>query len=205
MEGWKKLKDEVIKLNTIAFYSALTNALDYGFMVVDLAMLGHLGKGQLASGIVGYAVYNIIWHFIEGVLSAQDTLVSRAFAQSYSASARYWSYISLFVVLALCTISTILFFFSPWIIEYGFSVKYHVSSKAAQHIMLMLPALWCHGIYRVMQKYLQPQNIMAPALISCTIGILANLLGIVCIVCIVCIRGRECVRGRECIRGRECV
>ena len=121
----KKCYSETIKLNTIALYSMLTSFLDYGFLVVDIVMLGWLGRGQLASGIIGFTYYAIFWVLIEGVLSAQDTLVSRSFALNQKVNARYWSYIALLVVGLLCSIITVLFVLSPWIINYALRVPYH--------------------------------------------------------------------------------
>jgi hypothetical protein len=54
-ERLNKMFSEIAKLNSLALAPFLTNTLDYAFLMVDLVMLGHLGKGQLAPGIVGFA------------------------------------------------------------------------------------------------------------------------------------------------------
>ena len=140
-------------------------------------MLGHLGKGHLSAGVIALAFYNISWYFLEGLLTAQDSLVARSFALNDRESARYWSYISFAVALLLCVPATILFIFAAIIIQYAFQIRSHTAVKAAEFLILLLPGLWAHSLYRVAQKYLQCQQKMKAPIICGIIGIGTNLLG----------------------------
>jgi len=65
--------EEVRALSALAVPSVMSNFLEGGLGVVDVMMLGYLGKGHLASLSVGNAFFNIFWYFIEGFLTAQHT------------------------------------------------------------------------------------------------------------------------------------
>lgn len=177
MQYCKKCWRELRQLNRSALFSVATNILESSFDLVNISMLGHLGKGNLAAGAIAMILYKIVWVFVEGSLSAQDTLVSKAAALHDSVSIRYWSYVSLLFTLSLCGLSSIVFLFSPLIIPYGFLVSGHLTDKAIAHVFLLLPAFWCHGLFRVAQKYLQSQLIIFPALACTVFGICINVLG----------------------------
>jgi MATE family multidrug resistance protein len=175
-EAMVKLSAELVKLHSLALAPFLTSSLDYAFLMVDLIMLGHLGKGQLAAGFVGFACYSFVWHLTEGVLTAQDTLVGKSMLLQNPADARYWTYIALAVTLMLCCVYTVLFVMSPWIIQNLMFVPYHIAHKASQLLLCLIPALWFHSMSRVVQKYLQMQGVMLPTLTYSVVGITANAL-----------------------------
>lgn len=177
MSSFKVWKKEFFQLTRLAVFSILTNGFEYGFIIVDMIMLGHLGKGNLAAGAIGMLIYNIAWYFIEGFLTAQDTLVARGVVVRDIAAARYWSYVSLLSTASLAVFFSSVFAFSPLLIPYGFYVNDHVASKAIAHALLLLPAFWCQMVFRVFQKYQQSQKIMLPSLVCSLIGLMSNILG----------------------------
>ena len=124
--------------------------------VVDVMMLGRLGKGHLAALSVGNAFFNIPWFFIEGFLTAQDTLGANAHGAGDAASVRQWSYIALGLVLALCLVASVAFLFAEPILGQLFWVSYHLKTKAAVHIYLLLPGMWSLSVSRVLQKVRPP-------------------------------------------------
>jgi Na+-driven multidrug efflux pump len=169
--------NDFMNLNKLAGYSIAANALDASFTIVTIVILGQLGKGHLSAGVIALAFYNIAWYFIEGVLTAQDTLVSQAFALNDQVGVRYWSYISFGVVMMLCALSTALFVFAAIIVQFAFMITPHTAAKAAEYLILLLPGLWFHAMYRVFQKYLQCQRQIKIPLLCALIGVGANILG----------------------------
>jgi MATE family multidrug resistance protein len=176
MQGIRAAMKELRALNRLTGYAVVTNSIDAGFGVVTLIMLGHLGKGDLSAGIIALAIYNIAWFFIEGVLTAQDSFVSRAFAAADASTARYWSWVSLVVALLLCIPATFLFISAAVVVQSAFQISAHRAAKTGAFLLLLLPALWAQAAYRVAQKYLQAQNFLRVPLICGTFGILFNLL-----------------------------
>ena len=152
MECLSWLWNESEALMSLAVPSVLSNVLEGSMAVVDVLMLGRLGKGHLAALSVGNAFFNIPWFFIEGFLTAQDTLGANAHGAGDAASVRQWSYIALGLVLALCLVASVTFLFAEPILGQLFWVSYHLKTKAAVHIYLMLPGMWFLSLSRVLQK-----------------------------------------------------
>lgn len=140
-------------------------------------MLGHLGKGHLSAAFLSFAFYNICWYLLEGMLTAEDNLLSRAFHLHDLVSVRYWTYISFIVVIILCLITSILFIFSAVIIQFMFNIPQHIALKSAEFLFLLLPGFFFHALYRVVQKYLHSQQDTKIPLICGGIGVVSNIIG----------------------------
>ena len=67
---------ELLTLLRLSTYAVTINILEVSIVVSSLIFLGHKGKGDFSGAVCGYVLYNLVWYFIEGVLSAQDTLCS---------------------------------------------------------------------------------------------------------------------------------
>ena len=67
---------ELLNLLRLCTHSVAINTLEVSIIVSDLIFLGHKGKGDFAGAVCGYILYHLVWYFIEGILSAQDTLCS---------------------------------------------------------------------------------------------------------------------------------
>ena len=70
---------ELLTLLRLSIFAIIINALEVSIIASDLIFLGHKGKGDFAGAVCGYVLYNLVWYFIEGVLSAQDTLCSAGY------------------------------------------------------------------------------------------------------------------------------
>jgi hypothetical protein len=171
------IKEEFSELIKISTPAILSNTLECSFWLIDIIMLGHLGKGHLASAAIGNTFLNIIWTFMEGVMTAQDTLASRAFGRKEFNAVRYWSAVSLFITIILCIIATIILLLSPFIINSLYMITPHLATKATIHIMISIPGFWALALFRVQQKYLQTQNIFNPSMYCSGIGNIVNIIG----------------------------
>jgi Na+-driven multidrug efflux pump len=146
------------------------------FWLEDVAFLAALGRGHLASASLGTSIFLMIWSFLEGLLTAQDTLTAHSFGMSDLQQVRYWTYIAAIVSVLVCIIATIIFIFSRIITITILFVNYHVASKAALHIITLIPAFWCLAGYRIQQKFLQSQNIMMPSIYCNIVGNIVNII-----------------------------
>ena len=150
---------EIVELMVPTMISTL---LESSMVVVDVIMLGHLGKGHVAAYAIGNGFFNMLWYFIEGFLTAQDTLCSNAYGSGDPKAVRYWSYISLVSVFILCAAATGIIFFTEYILGSWFFITFHLKPKACVHVYILTPAMWFLGLYRVIQKYLQSRGHMSP-------------------------------------------
>jgi Na+-driven multidrug efflux pump len=202
---WKEFE----ALVRLSIPSIVINSLEMGITLTDLIMLGHLGKGDLAGACVAFAYFNMIWYLIEGVLTAQDTLCAAAFGKRDYEALRYWTFVSFFIVIFLCTAGTVGLLFSPLVIPCVFGVNLRTSIKvgnltisslhyyitiyisaayksnrnnelqAIEQLMISIHNLWVMGLFRVLQKYLQSQNVMQPSVSASVIGVVVNLVGMI--------------------------
>ena len=164
--------DEFKRLNKMIPFSLLLYVSEYGVFLVFIAMLGHLGKGHQASGFLGFAYYNIIWFFLEGLLTAQDILTARAMAFNRVEACRYWTYISFIVVSIVLLIASILLSSSPWVFRLILNgIDQHIIYKAGQLASMLIPALWLQAYHKVLQKYLHSKMMLLPSLVSAITGI----------------------------------
>lgn len=167
-------KQEIYAVVSVSIKIVINNSLEVTFLLVDMIMLGHLGRGHLASAAISTALFNIVWSFIEGVLTAQDTFCCIAVGNNDYKSLQYWSIVSLFNVALLSTIGTVLFCFSSVFSHHLFFLSDHVVYKSSLYLLILIPSLWSMSIFRVIQKYLQAQNIMNPSILVLVIGNIIN-------------------------------
>ncbi len=167
---------EFQELSDLAGPSVIINGLESLLVITDVAMLGRLGRGHIAALAVGNALFNLVWYFIEGFFTAQDTLCSIAFGQGDLKAVRYWTYASLGSVILLCSIATTVFVFGDLILEQLFFVSPHLRSKAALHVYILTPSIWFLGLFRVLQKFLFAQNIMKATMHSLMLGNVLNII-----------------------------
>lgn len=161
---------ETRELVSLAVPTTLSTFLETSMVVEDVIMLGHLGKGHVAALAIGNGFFNIMWYFLEGFLTAQDTLCSNAYGQGDPKALRYWCYVSMFATFFVCAAATVLFFFSELILGSFFFINFHLKTKACVHIYIMTPAFWFMALYRIAQKYLQARGIMSPSVRASLIG-----------------------------------
>eukprot|EP01041_Mallomonas_annulata_P006635 gene6635-13444_t len=69
---------ETVIIIRLACPIVLVNIAEVSMNIVNVIMLGQAGKESLAAYALGNMYFNILWYFIEGFLTAQDTLTSQA-------------------------------------------------------------------------------------------------------------------------------
>jgi len=172
----KFLRSKVLSLLLSLLYHYYNHYYYYSLWLVDVAFLASLGRGHLASAALGTSIYLMVWSFLEGILTAQDTLSTHSYGMGDIKQVRYWLYISIIVSLIYCIIATIIFIFARIITITLLFVNYHIASKAALHIIILIPSFWFLTLYRIEQKFLQSQNIMIPVIYCNIIGNIINIL-----------------------------
>jgi Na+-driven multidrug efflux pump len=171
------LLQECRKLHVSMLIPFLINSSDLTFMLATVVFMGHVGKGQLASGLVGIAFLNFSWYLFEGIIAAEDVILAHFTSEKDFSSVRYWLSLSLLAAIVLLVLATILNISSTWVIEHIFFIKYHISYRAVQFVYWTIPGMWCQGFYRVLQKYLHAKNIWFPSFACNLIGLFANIAG----------------------------
>jgi hypothetical protein len=149
--------------------------LESSVLVIDTVVLGRLGRGNLAAFAIGTAYFNVSWLFIEGVLTAQDTLSAQAVGMSNVTDLRCWLLVAAAVSVVLCAMGTVLFCFSYMVFVDVFQVATHIAFKGTIHVLLLIPNLWLLAAFRVLQKYLMAQDNLQPVVVCTLLGSIIKL------------------------------
>lgn len=67
---------EVVYMQMLSYFNYNVTCMQ----LMSIIMLGFYGTSDLAAASVGIAYFSMIWYFIEGFLTAQDSLAYQAFA-----------------------------------------------------------------------------------------------------------------------------
>lgn len=139
--------------------------------VVDIGFVGHLGKDELAAAALATVWFNLWNGTMIGYMTAIDTLLAQAFGAQQLEKFSIWAGNSMVIIffttivfaglVALCGPAMRLFF--------GKDSK--TADAAGEFSYRLIPGLFPYFMFKVLSKYLQTQNILAPVV---WIGILAN-------------------------------
>ena len=174
-----RLRVELSSIVQLSIPIVITSVLNFVMNVVDLAMVGHLGKEELAAASLGLAYYNTVYFPLSGVAMALDTLFSQAYGAKNYRLYGIWlltggisiAFVSVFVSLLLLAAETVLV---------SIKMEGELSAKAAMYVTYLVPGMFPNIAFSVVQKYLQSQGILKPcvyiALISNVINVLGNYL-----------------------------
>ena len=165
---------EIQQLVNLAIPSVAANALDMSLWVVDVMMLGLLGRGHLAAGSIGISIFCILWIFIEGFLTSQETLSAQAVGLREDRERNRWTCVSFLSVGILCAGETLVLLMAPLAISHILPSNSHMAFKVAQQVLLLIPALWFMALFKVIEKHFQSQNIMLPSLYCAAVGAFIN-------------------------------
>lgn len=168
---------QVAQLIKLVTPSMVINLLEISTWVTDLIMLGRLGKGHLAAGSIAFSIYNMIWVFIEGTLSALDTFGGRAAHAKDLRALREWSYTALVAVAIISFIATIIVFVFIYNMNRILPENGNTASQADEFLLMLIPVIWLSGGFRVIQKYLLCQNKLMPGVYALILASLFNIVG----------------------------
>jgi len=165
-------RDHAVNIITVALPIMISELFQNTMPVVDIAFVGNLpNKEDLAAAALATVWFNLWNTTMMGFMTAIDTLLSQSFGGGELQSFAMWTATSMVIVLIVTTvlIVPIVAAVKPFMILFG--QDHELSSEAGQfsyRLLLGLPPLYA---FKLLTKYLQTQNILAP---SIYIGILSN-------------------------------
>jgi Na+-driven multidrug efflux pump len=161
--------------NTIAFPGYVIHFLDRSFWLSTFLLLGHHGKGNLATGLLATSTMNLAIYFMEGFLSSQDVFIFQS--RNIEKIEKVWLYTSIIYVIVL-TILTVGLIIAFDLYLYGIlTLKTNVTFKTTLYLWFLLPALFFHGLQRLLQQYFTIKSIYAPVVVSLFLGLIFNAVG----------------------------
>ncbi len=161
--------------NVIAFPGIVIHVLDRSFWLSTFLFLGHHGKGNLATGLLATAVANMSMYFMEGFLSSQDVFIFQS--RNIEKVEKLWLYISVIYVFVFTLLGAALFITFDLYLYDILTLKTNVTFKTNVYLWLMLPAIFFHGLQRLLQQYFTIKSIYCPVIISLLVGFISNSIG----------------------------
>lgn len=144
--------------------------LPYRFSCRDIAFVGQLSKDDLAAAALATVWFNLWNASMVGFMTAIDTLLSQSYGANQRDSFAAWTGSSLIIiVLATCIVSAIVACCGP--VMKAFGQDHDIADLAGEFSYRLIPGLFPYYIFKVLTKYLQTQNRLAP---SVWIGVIAN-------------------------------
>lgn len=115
----------------------------------------------------------------------------------FVAGTRHWTYVSVIVMSIIALAGTILMVFSPLVVSSVFGLEGNLAQEVCAvlvilffrvlvadslcqtviYVMCLIPALWFQTAFRVIQKYLQAQHVMLPAIGCYGLGLAGKVIG----------------------------
>ena len=138
--------------------------------VMDIAFVGQLGKDDLAAAALATVWFNLINSTMIGFMTAIDTLLSQSWGAQQRESFAIWTGNSLVIVFAATIIASgIVALCGPCMKLFGQDPS--LADAAGEFSYRLIPGLFPYYIFKVLTKYLQAQNCLAPGV---WIGFAAN-------------------------------
>ena len=138
--------------------------------LVDIAFVGQLGKDELAAAALATVWFNLWNSAMVGFMTAIDTVLSSTHGAGQREDFAVWTGNSLVVVfVATIIVSVLMALCGPAMKLFGQDPE--LSDAAGEFSFRLIPGLLPYYLFKVLTKYLQTQNRLAP---SVWIGVLAN-------------------------------
>ena len=142
--------------------------------IIDIAFVGNLGKEELGAAALATVWFNLANTAMMGFMTAIDTMLSQSFGAGKFSTFSMWTGNSVVIVsVSAVFVSGIIALCEPCMILFG--QDRDLAAAAGQFSYRLIPGLIPYYVFKVLTKYLQAQNIVAPGVY---IGILANALNV---------------------------
>jgi len=140
--------------------------------VIDIGFVGQLGKQELAAAALATVWFNLWNCAMLGFMTACDTILAQSYGANQLDSFAIWTGNSLIVVfLVTLIVSGIVALCGPAMRLFGQDPE--LADAAGEFSFRLIPGLFPYYLFKVLTKYLQTQNRLAPGV---WIGVLANVM-----------------------------
>ena len=170
----RSTRKELRTLLGMAFPIMLSMMLSYLMALVDLFMVGHLGTHELAAAALANTLFSTLQHPVFGSATALDTLLSQSFGAGMFALYGQWAQVgTLLLMCAMVPMCGLLALAGPILHALGQTPE--IVASASRFCLLLIPGVPPLFLAQCLTKYLQSQDILAPAVY---IGLAANILNV---------------------------
>ncbi len=169
----------------LAMPIVISNFLNFFMNMVDLAMVGQLGREQLAAASLATAYYNTIFYPLSGVAMALDTLLSQTYgAQQYVLYGQWL--VSGCAVMSLMCVPVIIALLLSEVVLIGVGLDEELAMRASQFVHLLIPGMLPNVFFMLFTKYLQVRLSDCAHIFTCVVCLCMKMYVLWCV--FVCVR-----------------
>lgn len=156
------IRTEAWELSKLASPIMIVSMLQFLMVMVDMGMVGRLGTDELAASALANAYFNCLQHPLVGCATALDTLLAQSYGANQKISYGQWAKVGVLTLLTLSIpVMGMLIVAEPLLLLIG--QDSHLSERAGMFCRLLVPGVMPFFGFIGTSKYLQAQNILAPA------------------------------------------
>ncbi len=160
----------LIDVTKITYLIILCEVFQMSLPLIDLAFVGQLGKDELAGAALATVWFNLWNATMTGFMTAIDTFLAQSYGANQYENFGVWAGNSLVAtMLTTVLVSGVIATCGPAMHLFG--QQPDLADAAGKFSYRLIPGLFPYYAFKVLTKYLQTQNKLAPSVI---IGILAN-------------------------------
>jgi len=165
-------RQHLIAVSKLTYPIILSELLQNAMPVVDIGVVGQLGKQELAAAALATVWFNLWNATMLGFMTAIDTLLAQSYGAKQLDSFAIFTGNSLIVVFLMTMIvSGIVALCGPAMRLFGQDPD--LADAAGEFAFRLIPGMFPYYLFKVLTKYLQTQNRLAPGV---WIGVLANVM-----------------------------
>ena len=158
------LLEEAKQVVLFAGPNMIGNALFMMLGIVDVAVVGHmLPSDDLAAAVLGITCFNLVAFALQGFATALDTLAATAIGAGDRTLSVRWMRLTALVLAGLLIPASLLLSASGPIVEVLFKQSPTIAAKTGKFCILLIPGLWALTGFQTVQKLMNAQGDMWPA------------------------------------------
>mmetsp|Transcript_569 Transcript_569/g.1125 ORF Transcript_569/g.1125 Transcript_569/m.1125 type:complete len:526 (-) Transcript_569:64-1641(-) len=163
-------RQHLVDVSKLTYPIILSEVFQNILPVMDIAFVGQLGKDELAACALATVWFNLWNSTMMGFMTAIDTFLSQSYGANQHDNFAVWTGNSLIIVfLAAIPVSGLIALCGPVMKLFGQDPD--LADAAGEFSFRLIPGLFPYYLFKVLTKYLQTQNRLAPGV---WIGVLAN-------------------------------
>lgn len=165
-------RQHLVDVSKLSYPIILSEIFQNMLPVVDIAFVGQLGKDELAACALATVWFNLWNSTMMGFMTAIDTFLAQAYGANQYDNFAVWTGNSLIIIfLTAIPVSGLIALCGPVMKLFGQDPE--LADAAGEFSFRLIPGLFPYYLFKVLTKYLQTQNRLAPGV---WIGVLANAL-----------------------------
>lgn len=162
---------EVAVINLLASHGFVFHTFERAFWLIILSLLGHSGRGTVASGILGLCIFFCFDNILQGLIN------SLPYFWKNNRNHQKWVSVAIFTVISVCLLYLSVLLLCIIFLFPAIPLKFKVLQRAAWFSILLIPFLFLSGLRQILIIHHDHINRTRPILVASVLCTLSMLIG----------------------------